>query len=117
MLPDMQERDSPYLKPTKFDEWYSLNYFVRGQRLWQHKLWLLGVPIGLSVLWLAVEWLHGNGWAVFQSGPVIAAHRDFNNECSRCHTQHFQVGKRFQPWQTELHTTPDQGCVECHRAA
>ena len=69
MLPEMQESDTPYLKPKKFGEWYALDYFRHSQRLWRHKGLLLWLPLGLCAAWLGLESLWGR-WDTFAAGPV-----------------------------------------------
>jgi hypothetical protein len=124
MLPFLRDKDRPYPKAETVRRGYSLDAARGTPRFWRHGTWLVGLPLALSLLWLTVECLCGH-WRIFQAGPVSAAHHpafaashaSFNDDCTRCHTQHFRTWQRLAPWNHDLHTVPDAGCVGCHTAS
>ncbi|MFM2094538.1 MAG: hypothetical protein RIS70_1662 [Planctomycetota bacterium] len=93
--------------------------------------WLLSIVVLLAFAaywsWQVVG--DREGLVVFSPGPVAAAHRSWNSECSACHTD--MVPLRSDSWnwieaarqvadanvQSASHTLNDKKCEVCHRVA
>jgi hypothetical protein len=122
MLPALKDRDRLYPKPETVREVYSLRAFRGTPHFWQRRLWLVGIPVALCLLWLGTECVLGN-WHVFQAGKVSeahhpsvsASHAGFNQQCTRCHTRPFAALLRLAPWNADLHSVTDDACATCHR--
>lgn len=92
----------------------NINVHRLPNRLRQSAWWLaLSTGVG-SLLWLTMQFVQGEN-RLYQSGELSTAHRMFENECSRCHTEWTPL-KRLFAFDSQLHatSTSNQKCETCH---
>jgi hypothetical protein len=83
---------------------------------------ILVCPLVLALFVLFVGHLVG-GRGFYQARPVSAAnsvlkgasHATFNQDCSLCHTEHWQAARRLCPGNANLATVANRACEACHR--
>jgi hypothetical protein len=105
---------SPLRDPKQLTEWQELDYFKRPspfRRLWRIIPWT-AFFLGLAVV--AVWTFVPRAQVVYEAGPVSTAHRLFNDDCRRCHTETFQTLHRFVTHNPSIHAVTDDACSQCH---
>jgi predicted CXXCH cytochrome family protein len=110
MLSSQPEPGSPYLK--SLPPWEELDYHRRPRPLRSRRFWVTLCCSGLAVLFAAWSWLPGKRRA-HEAAPVSLAHAPFNQDCSRCHVEHFQPALRLFEGDG-VRSVSDTTCERCH---
>ena len=122
MLPEMHDMGWPYFEPD-VGKWYARDYFRRSSRLWRRVTRLVVAMIAAVATLPLIACVVGS-FQLFQAGPLsdvrasgfTVSHRQFNNDCFACHTEHFETWKRLLPWCSNSCSVSDAACVACHPA-
>ncbi len=104
---------SPLRDPKALSDWIELDYYRRPRPLRQLRRWLTwAVFVVGAVTLVLITWLGQP--TIYQAGPVATAHRMFNQDCARCHTESFQPINRLWPGNAPLRSVADHACQQCH---
>jgi predicted CXXCH cytochrome family protein len=101
--------------PKAFTRWFQFDYFRRPRRIRRAKL-VVTALVFLACLGVAAAALRPGQRAVFQAGPLSAAHAAYVEDCAACHTEKFHTARRFWPTQAHASSVSDDACLACHEA-
>jgi hypothetical protein len=107
---------SPLRSPKALFDWLDPGYFRESRWLRRTVRWLSWGAVVAGAVLVALTLWPGRR-SIYQAGPLSPAHRMFNDDCARCHTEPFEVTRRLSPAQAALHTVPDEVCEQCHEGA
>jgi hypothetical protein len=104
---------SPLRSPKTLFEWLQPDYY-RQPRWPRRRVRLLswGAVVAGAVFVALTVW--PGRPALYQAGPVSPAHRMFNDDCGRCHTEPFEVARRLRPAESGVHSVTNEACQQCH---
>jgi predicted CXXCH cytochrome family protein len=95
-------------------DWLQLDYFRRPRALRQWKWTLTWATLLVVTALSAAAWFVPGSTRWLQAGPVSNAHRTFNDDCGRCHTEKFQTARRIFGHGAFARSVPNEACVQCH---
>lgn len=107
---------SPLRDPKTLPEWIELDYYKRSSRLRRVRRWAIVAVFVVGVAVMAVTFWPRTHW-IYQAGPVASAHASFNQDCTRCHEEHFQPAFRLWPTNASHRSVRDDACRQCHDGA
>jgi hypothetical protein len=105
----------PRNSPKAFTDWYESDYFRRPRRPWLLTGTILAA-MAVAVTAIVLTFARPGGMAAYQAGPLSDPHAFLANNCDACHTEKFVTAGRLLPGHDNDRATPDDACLQCHKA-